>query len=802
MKIWSAPLLSGLKLLLVLGIVAGLLGAVGIYSCLRGSLSDDDDRGLVYGLTQSVQVTFDQHGMPSIEAESRLDSFRALGYVAAQNRLFQMDLLRRHSAGRLAEIFGEALISVDKEQRVLGFTEVANEIAHNLPETQREALVAYADGVNSAIDQMPGLPFEFLLLGYSPEYWRVEDSLLIVLNMFQTLSNSEDEERMLTVMKQALPPEVYAFLTPMTDGYTQSILEEETVPDNDYRVPIEALVSLLKAEHSVTALTGIVQPHKMQAGSNAWAVAGAKTKDGRAILANDMHLDISVPTLWFRCRLKYENHEVAGVSLPGAPLIISGASRYLAWGMTALGADVLDLVKIRLNPDDNEQYLTPGGWKRFGVRHEIIRIKGGRAYGFDVRTTIWGPVAEKFLLSHPVAIHWTALDAVAINIGLLDIYEAQNLELGIAIMNGTGGPPLNSILADKDGRIAWTTMGQLPIRRGFDGLTSRFWSDGSADWNGYILPEQLPRTIDPPNGIVVNANNRSASTHYPHTIGHAYANGYRAYRITERLGELEVIDEDKMLQLQLDTQVGVYGFYRNIALSVLGTEILIQRPILQLVASYLDNWDGKAEPHSLGLAMLVEFRRELAKALFEPLLLTCRILDEEFEYNWAHLDIPLQALLREKNVQLLSHKMQRLYSSWDGFLLAMLERVAKTLQEKHAVRSLNELTWGNVNIADFTHPLSQGIPGIRFLLDFPKDALAGCDYCVRVDSTSFGATHRLVISPAHWQDGILQTPGGQSGHPLSDYYSDQHSYWVNGWPSQFVSDRNVHELRLLPIARH
>lgn len=789
--------------LLLAFIIIGVMLSIGaLYISLRGSLRDDDVQGAVYGLIQPVKVIMDQYGIPNIEAGSRLDGFRALGYVTANNRLFQMDLMRRHGAGRLAEIFGEAVIPVDKAQRVLGFTDVAKEIAHHLPKNQQEVLRAYADGVNSAIDYMPVLPFEFLLLGYQPERWRIEDSLLIALNMFQTLSNSEDEERMLTVMKRALPAEVYSFLTPMTDQYTQSLLGEGGLSDSDYAVPTEVIVSLLEAEHPVVAQTGFVKFGKLSAGSNAWAVAGTRTKDGRAILANDMHLDITVPTLWFRCRLKYENYEIAGVSLPGTPLIISGASQHLAWGMTALDADVLDLVMIQLNPEDDQQYLTVEGWKSFGVKHETIHVKGGAARNFVVKTTLWGPVAQKYLLHHPVAIRWTALDPVMINLGLLDIYEAQTLEQGVAIMNNTGGPPLNALLTDRNGRIAWTTLGRIPIRQGFDGLTSHTWANESIAWSNYISPNQLPRIIDPDSGVVINANNRSVSKHYPFVIGHAYANGYRAYRIAERLQAWDIVDEQKMFQLQLDTQVGIYGFYHDIALNVLNTDLLVSRPELQELRDYLINWNGKAESDSLGLAVLIEFRNELAKSLFEPLLSSCRIIDDEFEYSWTHMDIPLQALLREKNPQLLVKLTQQFYPDWNAFLLAILEQVTSTLLKQYSLQSLEQLTWGKVNRAHFVHPLSQGISGARFFLDFPEDALAGCDYCVKVNSPSFGATQRLVISPAHWQDGILHMPGGQSGHPLSNYYKNQHLQWISGQPIPFVSNNNVHKLMLVSAAKH
>ncbi len=779
-------------------LTAVLVGVSAIYMSLHLSLRDKDSDAFVAGLTDTVIVALDRFGVPTITAESRLDGFRALGYVTARDRLFQMDLLRRRSSGRLAEVFGETMISVDTEQRVLGFERVAREVVERLPVNQREVLEAYAAGVNSAIDGMIVVPFEFLLLGYRPERWRIEDSLLVVLSMFQDQSNSEEEERMLSVMAQALPSEVYRFLTPMTDQYSRAVLGEKELPDDDDQVPTELLATLLKRANLRDKEAGILRFHRMPAASNAWAVAGTKTKDGRAILANDMHTSISVPTLWYRCRLKFGNIDVAGASLPGTPLIVTGASRHLAWGMTAMSADVLDLVKIELNPANPNEYWTPDGWRSFGIRHEKIQIRGGTARVVDVKTTIWGPVALKLLVDQPVAIRWTALDPEAVNVKLLDIYEAETLEQGVAVMNDTGGPPLNVILADHTGRVARTTMGRLPIRRGFDGATSRSWSDGSVDWIGYVAPQQLPRVVDPAEGFVVNANNRNVDQRYPFTVGHAFTNGYRAYRIADRLREMDRIDENAMFQLQLDTKVGVYAFYRDVALGVLHSNLLSKRPELQEMRDYLEQWDGYANANSQGLAMLIQFRVALAQALLEPFLHDCRTLDQTFEYGWAHIDIPLQALLREKNLGLLSNQEQVRYSDWDGFLLAILEQAAKELKSAYSAQSLAELTWGKVNIADYIHPLSQGIPGVAPFLNLSRDSLPGCDFCIRVNNESFGATERLVISPGYWENGILHIPGGQSGHPLSEHYRDQHNYWVNGQPVHFVTEVYKRYLKLMP----
>ena len=267
-------------------------------------------------------------------------------------------------------------------------------------------------------------------------------------------------------------------------------------------------------------------------GSNAWAVSGKKTWDGRAILANDMHLGLSVPNIWYRIELNYGDVHAAGLTLPGTPLLIAGSNRHIAWGATNLSGDFLDLVRLDINPANPDQYRVGEQWQRFDEYPETIVVKGGEAKQIVVKQTRWGPVANQPLLDQPVAIHWTALDADAVNLNLFDLEQGETLEQAVKIVNSSGGPQLNVLLADDKGSIAWTLMGKIPKRFGNDGLVSRSWADGSVGWNGYVEPENLPRVIDPPEGILVSANDRRFGKNYPYVIGHQFGNGYRAYRIT------------------------------------------------------------------------------------------------------------------------------------------------------------------------------------------------------------------------------------------------------------------------------
>lgn len=781
-------------------ILSGLV-SIGVgtsFLILHNSIPQLDGEVVLNHLSAPVTLTSDQHGIPVITADNRPDAVRALGYVSARDRLFQMDIMRRKNAGRLAELFGQVAVKSDVKARTYGFYRVAKAVAAKLPPEHKRYLEAYAEGVNGFIDQADALPFEFTVLGYQPEPWKPEDSLLVVLGMFDMLTaGAEQEERMLSVMEKSLPKDIVAFLTPDTDRFTDSLLGSTESWHPAQPIPVAALeTALVKHSPDTEKLAAAVQLRDFALGSNAWAVSGTKTQDGRAILANDMHLDISVPNIWYRCEMNYGTVHSVGVILPGTPLLIAGSNNHLAWGSTNLSGDFLDLVSLELNPENPDEYKVAGNWQRFEHAAEIILIKDNKTQQIGVRRTVWGPVATEPLLGSPVAIHWTALDNAAITMELIDLEQTETLEQAIHIANHTGGPQLNFLVADKTGQIAWTLMGRIPKRFGSDGSVSRSWANGTVGWNGYVDAKNLPLVINPVDGLLASANDRRLGKGYPYVIGRQFANGYRAYRITQWLKQIPDINERSMFELQLDTESEFYEFYQQLALSVLTSVLIEQQPDLRELREYLLAWNGRADTDSKGFALLVEFRKHLAEAVFSPFLTACRKTDKNFSYSWTYIDTPLQTLLTEKVPRLLPDPIH--YKNWDDFILGQLTQSAKQLKAKHPGMKLSDLTWGKMNNAQFTHPFSKAAPLLGLLLDMPEDELAGCGNCVRVAGPKFGATERLVVSPAHLDEGILHMPGGQSSHPLSPYYRDQQSYWVQGLPIGLLAGKPAHSLILKP----
>lgn len=777
-------------IMIVFLVMAGLWGVM----TLRASLPVLDGTAPISGLTAAVSIASDEHGVPTIVAETRADAFRALGYVIARDRLFQMDLLRRSTAGELAEVFGRAAVANDIKQRRLGLHQAARAIYVGLPPDQQETVNAYTQGINSFLAQATTLPPEFLLLGYRPQPWQEADSLLIVLAMFQMLNLYEDDERMRTVMAKALPSSVQSFLLPDVDLYTHAVLHE-TDPDQFHvSIPVKELAAMRRPPDFDQSRYANVIREKPAVGSNGWVLAGSHVAGGRAMLANDMHLDMTVPNTWYRVRLRYDGVDMTGLVVPGIPVVVVGTNRHVAWGFTNIEGDFVDLVRLDLNRDDPNQYQTPQGWRRFETRREVIAVKGDPDEIVYCMDTVWGPVAEQPLLGYKVAVRWTGLDPDAVDIGLFHMDGARTVNEAIQVLNRAKGPANNVMLADAEGHIAWTYTGRIPIRRGFDGSVSVSWADGAKGWAGYVPAEELPRIIDPPSGFIVSANQRMLAQ-YPYTVGHSFVGGYRAYRIAEQLRGVQGAQEADLLRIQLDTKSEFYEFYRRIAREVLTDEAVRSHPGLAPLRRVVDAWDGHADIDSVGYGFLIQFRDVLARSIFMPLLERCLAEDRQFTYVGG-METPLRALLTARVPELAPSGQGS--EAWRSFFVDAMERSWRELRDTYGASPEN-VTWGQINHLQIQHPLSGALPGLSWLLDMSDSVAPGCDACVRMVSGKVSATERFVVSPGHAESGILHMPGGQSGHPLSPHYRDQQQAWSQGTALPLIGSPTRHTLTLVPI---
>ncbi|MDD5037602.1 MAG: penicillin acylase family protein, partial [Methylococcaceae bacterium] len=307
--------------------------------------------------------------------------------------------------------------------------------------------------------------------------------------------------------------------------------------------------------------------------------------------------------------------------------------------------------------------------------------------------------------------------------------------------------------------------------------------------------EELPRLIDPPQGFIATANNRTLGRDYPFVIAHNQANGYRAYVISQRLSELRQTDEQELLAIQLDTRSEFFEFYRRLALEMLDLPAP-QNPLLEESRRYIEAWNGHMDADSLGIGLLWRFREKLAEAAFAPAVARCRQLEAEFNYFWREMETPLRALLSTRMASTLPDVR---YHDWRELILAVLSESARELKQRHGVSSLQALSWGEINRVPIRHPFSKSMPFLASWLDMQETVFSGCSgFCVRIIGNEHGASERMVVSPAHPQQGILHMPGGQSGHPLSPHYRDQHPAWRDGLPLPFMPGKAVASLAFIP----
>jgi penicillin amidase len=788
----------GLALLLLLLLLGAGGSGAWLNQRVRASLPQLEGRRTLPGLQAPVTIGRDARGVPRIEGATRLDLARATGFLHAQERFFQMDLLRRRAAGELSELIGPATIKLDREMRVHRFRHVAEKVVAAGTAEERGFLEAYAAGVNEGLQALGAPPFEYLALRVSPVPWRPEDSALASLAMFVTLQGNQPErESMIGLLRDLLPAGLASFLDPRGSEWDAPVEGEPfatpPIPGPDvYDLRKEGVPVLAQSARRLEDVEPLAA-----AGSNNWAVAGAHTASGAPLLADDMHLAIGVPNTWYRASLVWTEggrREVTGVTLPGTPSVIVGSNGHVAWGFTNSEGDWADLVEIEPDPQDGDAYRTPEGPRRFERMTQRIKVKGAPEETLEVVGTVWGPVVDKDHRGRARALRWVAHDPEGVNLRLTGLETAQTLAEAQEVANRAGIPAQNFVAVDRDGHIGWTIMGRMPRRVGFDGRAPSSWADGQRRWDGWREPADYPRLVDPPGGRIWTANARVVGgAMYEKLQEGAYDLGARAGQIRDDLRALEKASERDLLNVQLDDRALFLARWRDLLLKVLGPEAVTADPRRGEMRKLAEDWGGRASVDSAGYRIVRAFRLAVAEAVLGALVVPCKTADERF--LWSRLPFyegPLWALLTERPAHLLSPK----HRSWDDQLLAAADTTLAELAKDGA--RLAALTWGARNTTLIQHPLSRAVPSLARLLDVTPAPLPGDSHMPRFQSPTSGASERLVVSPGRESEGIFHMPVGQSGHPLSPNYQDGHAAWARGEATAFLPGAPVHVLTLLP----
>jgi len=764
--------------------IALLVLAACAWLALHGSLPQYSGSMHSDGIDADISLERDALGTLTVRGDTRRDVAWGLGFAHAQERFFGMDLLRRRAAGELAELFGSAALPLDRGARVHRMRSRMRAAFEALPQADRDAIRAYRDGVNAGIAALGVRPFEYLLSRNKPAPWQDEDTLLVIAAMAFTLNDADNQRELgLARLHAALPQSAWDFLAASGGGFDAPIAGApltwpELPPASDLDMRARAAPARMDG-------TSGGAPAK---GSNAFAVAGALA-GGPALVANDMHLDLGVPNLWFRTRLVYpdprmpDGHvDVTGASLPGAPAIVVGSNGRIAWGFTNSYADVADWVRVTVDPNDPGRYRTADGWQSFEHHDETIRVHGGNDEHLAIKETIWGPVLAQDTDGTPLALAWTAHRPGAINIDLVRLESARNVDEGVTIAQASGIPPQNFLVGDRNGDIAWTIAGRLPRRTGdFDPRLPADWSRADAGWSGWLSPAETPLVSNPPWQRLWSANQRTVEGPALERLGDGgYDLGARAWQIREGLRARSAFTPADMLAIQLDDRALHLDAWRELMMLELNRvpETDLRRRMKDIVQA----WDGRASVDSVSYRLVRAWHDDMIDRVLDGFAAVVRSKTPEFRMpKLPQAEHAAWALLRARPAHLLPPG----YADWDALLAASLDHVGEELDAQAG--GIAQRTWGERNTARIAHPMSRALPAfLARRLDMPREPLPGDRDMPRVQAPDFGASERFAVSPGDEANGYFMMPGGQSGHPLSPYYGAGHADWVRGTPTPFL----------------
>jgi penicillin amidase len=775
-----------IRLLLVPVLALAAAFAWGWHS-LRASLPQYDGEAVLAGLAGEARVSRDALGVVTIEAGSRMDAARALGFVHAQERFFEMDLSRRAGAGELSALVGRAALEIDRTRRVHRFRTRARAMLEAVSVEERALLEAYAEGVNAGLAALGARPFPYLLLRSRPEPWRAEDSVLVVLAMFFDLQGMEkrfDLERMR--LAAALPPAAYAFLS---------------APGSEWDAPLDGSLLALPAPPGpevldLRAVDPALVPERPEVaagdfarGSNSWAVSGALTAHGSALVANDMHLGHVVPNIWFRARLIHPGVDITGVSLPGAPGIVVGSNGSIAWAFTNAYGDFMDWVRLETDPEDADRYQTAEGWQRLQRIEEVIAVRSGRAETLEVIESSFGPVLAEGPDGAPLAMAWTAHRPGAVDSALMFLEDARDIEAAIAVARRAGMPAQNFVVGDREGRIAWTIAGRLPLRDPDAGLVRDSREPALLDPR-WLDPAEYPIVPDPVHGRLWTANARVVGGAMGVAIGDGgLVLGSRASQIRDGLFARDLHDEASLRAIQLDDRARFLARWRELLLETLADS---EDPLLAEVRDQVARWSGRAAVDDVGYRLVRGFRLRVLTHVAGGFLAAARASDPDLEsLSQPQIEGAAWHLVNARP----AHLLNPAFDSWQALLETSMREVAEPLARQRG--GLAARTWGERNRAAIRHPISRGAPFLGRWLDMPAEPLPGDTHMPRVQGPSFGASQRMAVAPGREQEGYFHMPGGQSGHPLSPYYGAGHRDWVEGRPTPFLPGPARHVLVLV-----
>ena len=774
-----------------------LAGGAFAWWLLFRPLPQVDGSATVPGLQNPVTVDRDVWGIPHVVASSLADMAEAQGYVMAQDRLWQMDLLRRVARGQLSEILGSATVAVDKHFRLLRFGPAADRDATLLDDESRTVMEAYSRGINRFIEQhQNNLPVEFKLLKYKPQPWRPSDSLVLGAYMYETLTETwkekfdrslvtarvgSDKAKDLFSVDAALDHFVVGDPDQPGDGSQRSGDPDDD--DDDDMSPDDVLKAGNQSPvpPGFADLTSALAPAILQwvdeserdirhaLGSNNWVVSGDHTATGKPLLANDTHLELGLPSIWYQVHLTCPGWNVKGFTLPGAPLVVIGHNDRIAWGFTNNQADVQDLYVETFSPVQPDEYRVNGKWIKAQTVDEIIRVKGAPDEHFPITITRHGPVMKRDGTTG-YALRWTATEPGALANTYNRLGKTRSWKEFREVMRSVWGPAQNAVYADVNGNIGYLMAARVPIRKKGHGEVPVPGDTDAYEWKGYIPFDELPQVLNPEDGLIVTANARVVGPDYKPYLTDNWSEPFRTARIWDLLHDKHDLRPADMMKVQTD----IYSYSDVFMAEQLEPAAKIAAPkdprAKKLIALAKD-WNGMADSDSVVVPFLQGTRRAALKLILQPVL-----GDQSDLYAWRSASF-LQRILAERPDAWLPGA----YKNYDELLIAAADQSVQHLERDTGSSKVQDWPWKRFDSLYMFHPLGrQG--WLKTLFSITGKPQGGTAYSPRAATRNHGPAMRFIASPGDWDNSLMLIASGQSGQLGSSHYSDQFPYWYEGTP--------------------
>ena len=773
--------------ILVILILAAAGGYLFIRHTARKGLTDYNEDVRLEGMQDEVIVYRDAYAVPHVYAKNEDDLNRAVGYVMAQDRLWQMDLIRRATEGRLAEIFGRELVETDLFLRALRIPEKSRLILSQTEEPLLRAVQAFADGVNQFIEtHSKRLPLEFTLLGYAPEKWTPEHSMNLVGYMAMPLTVAMETDLLLYKVGRKVP---------LAEGRYQELIPNvhlhKTVAYPEFTFDSDSLdmqSSLLGGTRRLAGLGLIVF-----SGSNNWAVSGARSVTGKPILANDMHLGLFAPGIWYQIHEVVEGSlNVTGVALPGTPMVVAGHNDRIAWGITNVMNDDVDFYLEKINPSNPKEYEFNDAWRPLEIRKEVIKIRKGEAVERELRFTHRGPIVSEFrgIPDRAISMRWAGNDMSNEARSVYLLNRARNWEEFKEAVRSFRSLSQNIIYADVDGNIGLYCCAGIPIRKGGIGVAPG--ETDEYDWKGYVPFEELPHVYNPPSGVVASANNKSADESYPYYISYLFDPGYRIDRIRQMLAEKERHSVEDFCRMQSDVRSGLAEKMRGCLISAVRKLDHPGNGETRALA-LLESWDCQMAQDSAPALLFEKLYAAVLKNLVEDEL--GEELSREYVAVLGYEILP--NVLADNSAECVDDlRTTEIKETFDDIIRRSFRQAVAAL-EKEMGRDPESWQWGRLHRLRLDHPMGT----VRFLdrifhlnrgpFPVPGSGSTVCPFICPQGGPGFdsplGASHRHVFSPADWDDSLTILPTGESGIPASPFYCDQTKlYLENKYHTDYV----------------